>query len=168
MPLDPVAIPGIAPDRAFRGASGQLYRIRVKRVEQDIAQAAPNISPALVAPTSIVLSVTLAVVDEQGYVLKLGDKYRIGDRRELGPLNAAAMADLPTLIEREIAALIDDAEERLVGMPETLDYLATEWGIDLTPPQPVAPVFINIPSPPREMTAADIFLPDEAEEPDNA
>lgn len=128
--LDRIDIPEVAPDRVYRSASGSFYRARVARVEAPSIKAAPNANPALIAATDIVLSVSLAVVDEQGYVQLLGDKLRISDRHEIGPLTAAAMADLPALIDATIEIMIVEADETLSLQPEALAFLAREWGID--------------------------------------
>lgn len=162
MALDPFLIPGIAPDKAYRGASGALYRARVAQRPIHEVRAAPNIDPALIAPMRIHLSISIAVIDEEGYVQRLnGGGLRIADEPIWIIVNGGAAADLPAMIEEKIEELIDKAESALVGMPDAAAYLSNAWGIDLTPPPAATPTF-NIPVTLREMTAADIFLPDEA------
>lgn len=155
MTLNPVAIDGIAPDKAYRGSSGTLYRARVARQLPTEVRAAPNIDPSLVAPMRIHLAVSIAVIDEDGYVQRLGDKLRIADEPEW--IIVSGGADLPALIDATIERMIDKAEVALVGMPDAVDYLAAEWGIDFSPALATVPTF-NIPVTPREMTAADIGL----------
>lgn len=162
MTLNPVAIDGIAPDKAYRGASGTLYRARVARQVPTEVRAAPNIDPAMIAPMRVHLAVSIAVIDEDGYVQRLGDKLRIADEPDW--IIASGGADLPGLIDATIERMIDKAEVALVGMPDAVDYLIAEWGIDMTPPQPAMPVF-NIPVTPREMVAGDIMLADDTQEP---
>lgn len=155
MALDPFPIPGIAPDKAYRGASGTLYRARVARQIPNEVRAAPNIDPALIAPMRIHLAVSIAVIDEDGYVQRLGDKLRIADEPEWIIVNGGA--NLPALIDDAIDRMIDNAEDALVGMPGAVDYLTAEWGIDFSPAPATVPTF-NISVTPREMTAADIGL----------
>lgn len=156
MTLNPVAIDGIAPDKAYRGASGTLYRARIARQFPNEVRAAPNIDPAMIAPMRMHLAVSIAVIDEDGYVQRLGDKLRIADEPEW--IIVSGGADLSALIDATIERMIDKAEVALVGMPDAVDYLAAEWGIDMTPPPPAMPVF-TLPVTPRAMVAEDIFLP---------
>lgn len=156
MTVERIEIPAIEPDRVYRSADGNHYRVRLARVDAQSIKAAPNIDVALVAPTDIVLSVSIAVVDESGYVQKIGEKLRIADRREIGPLTAAAMADLPALIDTTIAAMIDDADQALAPQPQTLAYLEQAWGISMEAAAPPAPpVFLNLPVPGADPVAGD-------------
>lgn len=152
-----VELPEKLPDRVFLTGTGNHYRVRVKKSDREAIKAAPNIDPALVAPVDIVLVLSIALVDSTGAVLKAGDKLRISDRHEIGPINVAAVNDIPALIDHEIGKMIEESEAKLVGVPEAMQLLTDEWGINFSPPPVFVPTF-NIPVTPREMTAADIGL----------
>lgn len=157
-----VELPEKLPDRIFLTDTGNYYRVRLKKSDREAIKASPNIDPALVAPVDIVLVLSIALVDSTGSVLRAGNKLRISDRHEIGPISVAAVNDIPALIDHEIGKMIEASEAQLVGVPEAMQLLTTEWGIDFAPPPVNAPVFINIPPRPREMTAADIGLADES------
>lgn len=144
-----VELPEKLPDRVFLTDTGNYYRVRLKNSDREAIKAAPNIDPSLVAPVDIVLVLSIALADNTGSVLRAGDKLRISDRHEIGPINVAAVNSIPALIDHEIGKMIEESEAKLVGVPEAMQLLTDEWGIDFSPAPSYVPA-LYLPSPVEE------------------
>lgn len=157
-----VELPEKLPDRVFLTDTGNYYRVRLKHSDREAIKAAPNIDPTLVAPVDIILVLSIALVDSAGSVLRAGDKLRISDRHEIGPINVAAVNDIPALIDHEIGKMIEESEAKLVGVPEAMQLLTDEWGIDFSPPPAYVPA-VYLPAPVEEEPT--VIDPDDVGEP---
>lgn len=162
MDYSKVELPEKLPDRVFLTETGNYYRVRINNSDRAVVKASPNIDPTLVAPVDIVLVLSIALVDSAGSVLRAGDKLRISDRHEIGPINVAAVNDIPALIDHEIGKMIEESEAKLVGVPEAMQLLTDEWGINFSPPPAYVPA-VYLPAPVEEEPT--VIDPDDVGEP---
>lgn len=131
--LQEVDLTGEGTDRAFVTPSGTRFRARV--VVSDRAHARPGVgAAAIAAPTKVTLSITLALLDEQNQVQKLGEGYRIFDRHEIlvSDDNLATPGyDLEAIIMEQIARRAAEAERVVTNQARAAEVLRGGWGIEL-------------------------------------
>lgn len=119
--LTPVALEGEGFDRAFETPSGNRFRVRI--VRSHASAPVPN-----AAPTGMTLTITLALLDQDNRVQRLGNGYRIFDPFEVMPIFSGQPFDMEAMVMRSIADAALIAERAMANQAGAHDYLA-QWGI---------------------------------------
>lgn len=153
-PLKEIPLEGEGTDRAFETPDGTRFRARVRLTDRAHTKAPEGVDPALVAPTSMTLTLSIALLDENNAVQQAAGGYLIMPVHELQVSEEAWGAE-GFDIEREIDLALSNmmlAAERSIGAKaDALVRLEEAWGVTLPDPEPLPIVPI-----------ADLALPDAA------
>lgn len=150
--LKEVALDGEGADRAFETPSGTRFRARVRMTDAAHMKPPEGVDPAAIAPTSITLTLSIALLDEQNAVQSTSGGYLIMPVHEL-QFDADALTaegfDIDRLIQADLLEMMLSAERTIANRTAALETLESAWGV--VPPEAV-------PSAPREplpMVAAE-------------
>ena len=127
-----IPLEGEGSDRAFLGPGGHRFRVRIRRQDERVTRPAPNVPVTRVAPTQTTLCLSLALLDDDNQVVRVGERYRIFDAHEI-LLSQEMMAtpgfDVRSMIENVIARRIAAAEKIIESADDASSYLSGEWGL---------------------------------------
>jgi hypothetical protein len=126
-------LPGEDPDKLIITDEGTRFRVRIVQVDRTITRATGHLTTEDVVPSSVCLSISLSALDINDEVRQIDGKYLIFDRHEL-TIEQTLFADPNFDIAATLLEIVEEraieAEAIIAGMAATVDYLATEWGIN--------------------------------------
>jgi hypothetical protein len=129
--VEPLSLPGQpATDKGFTTANGTKIRIRVIKTAVEAATTNSTGDPTT-APKTLSLDLTIAKLDDNLNVAKIGDELLIMDRHEL-PITVEALTNSSYDLQASVMTAIEQQAyifEAWVAQQQAIaDYLATQWG----------------------------------------